>query len=165
LYRFWSSLSSGASICIRFVDTVWRRKNGIVTARTTSVSRMIEIAMLPVTWSKKTRMMKNSWKIGVNSHAMNPKRLSGWAGASGIAAGGRLGVGVGPGVVPGAGVGAGKQAATTSSTSRPTATGPNQAGSHRPRRVTLEIFKEPGRIRRDSPGDTVRCVSFPSNCP
>ena len=130
LYRFWSSFSSGASICIRFVDTVWRRKNGIVMARTTSVSRTIEIAMLPVIWSKKTRMMKKAWKIGVNSQATNPNRLSGFAGASGIAAGGSDADAdaLGATLAPGAGVGAGKQATATSRMKIARTVGQNQAG-------------------------------------
>ena len=79
-------------------------------ARTTSVSRTIEIAMLPVIWSKKTRRMKKAWKIGVNSQATNPNRLSGFAGASGIAAGGSDADAdaLGATLAPGAGVGAGE---------------------------------------------------------
>src|SRR3954466_12275928 len=109
-------------------------------------------------------MMKNAWKIGVNSQATNPKRLSGFAGASGIAAGGSDGVGVGAALAPGAGVGAGKQATATSRTKSARTVGQNQAGG-RPGRVTVGIFKGPGRIRRDSPGGSARCASFPASCP
>ena len=61
-------------------------------------------------------MMKNVWKIGVKSQAIRLSGLSGWAGASGMAAGGSVGVGVGAAVVPGAGEGGGKHAATVSRT-------------------------------------------------
>src|SRR4029079_14058951 len=138
-------------------------------ARTTRVSSTIEIAMLPVMWSKKTRMMKKNWKIGVNSQATNPKRLSGFAGASGIAAGGSDADADadadGTALAPGAGVGAGKQATATSRMKIARTVGQNQAGGRPGRNVTLGIFKGPGRIRRGSPGGIARSASFPASCP
>src|SRR3990172_11938614 len=64
------------------------------------------MAMLPVSVSKKTSMLKRSQKIGVNSQASVDKGSApGWAGASGTAAGGIVGAAEGAGDGVGAGDG------------------------------------------------------------
>ena len=168
LYRFWSSFSSGAEHLHPLRrDRLAPEERDQHEPDQTSVSSTIAIAMLPVSWSKKTRMMKKAWKIGVNSHATKPERVVGDRRRErdrGRRQRRRRRVG--------AGARAGRRArrreagdATTSRTKIDEDGGPEPGSAAGRRADAIGLVKGPGRSRRDSPGGTARSASCPSSCP
>jgi hypothetical protein len=125
-------LTSGASIWVRRVDTVWRRKIGIRMIRMMIVIRTIAIAMLWVSRSRTTRRMKKAWKIGVKTHDRKLNGSVSLTGSRGIAAGG---VGVAPGapLAPGEPTGPPAQAATRRATATIARSGRSRARLERRR--------------------------------